>query len=241
MRPRASPPKAAWPRCRSRAVAERAGIAAGTVYRYFPSKTDLDRRTGRRRRRPRTRGYAPPQMRRPGRCRRWRPRSRPSPPARCDERRLAWAVIAEPVDAEIDAMRLDFRQSLAAELEARIRRAIDGNHLPDQDARIAAPAIVGALMEGLIGPLAPSHDETPLVARSSAGRDIVGTARARRGRCARPRPGGAMCAAGSRQINLIILHQCVQRWHFVERQCHQFHAAFAWIVCDVKAELGAHQ
>jgi hypothetical protein len=30
--------------------------------------------------------------------------------------------------------------------------------LPDQDARVAAPAIVGALMEGLIGPLAPSHD-----------------------------------------------------------------------------------
>ena len=28
-------------------VAERAGIAAGTVYRYFPAKTDLDRRPGR--------------------------------------------------------------------------------------------------------------------------------------------------------------------------------------------------
>jgi hypothetical protein len=55
-------------------------------------------------------------------------------------------------------LRLDFRQSLAAELEARIRTAIAGNHLPDQDARVAAPAIVGALMEGLIGPLAPSHD-----------------------------------------------------------------------------------
>ena len=60
-----------------------------------------------------------------------------------NERRLAWAVIGEPVDAQVDAMRLDFRQSLAAELEARIKSAIEGRHLPDLDARVAAPAIVG--------------------------------------------------------------------------------------------------
>jgi hypothetical protein len=53
-------------------------------------------------------------------------------------------------------MRLDIRQSLAAELEARIKTAIEGRHLPEQDAAVAAPAIVGALMEGLLGPLASS-------------------------------------------------------------------------------------
>ena len=53
-----------------------------------------------------------------------------------NERRLAWAVMGEPVDAEVDAMRLDFRQSLAAELEARINTAIAGRHLPEQDAAI---------------------------------------------------------------------------------------------------------
>ena len=79
-------------------------------------------------------------------------------------RKLAWAAIAEPVDAEIDTLRLDFRQSLAAELEARIRRAIAGGGLPDQDARVSAPAVIGALMEGLIGPLAPTYDE-PAAAR----------------------------------------------------------------------------
>lgn len=82
-------------------------------------------------------------------------------------RRLSWAVIAEPVDAEVDAMRLDFRQSLAAELETRIAAAIEGGHLPDQDTRICAPAIIGALMEGLLGPLAPMHDGDAAAAREA--------------------------------------------------------------------------
>src|SRR5674476_1121009 len=63
------------------------------------------------------------------------------------------------IDADVDAMRLDFRQSLAAELEGRIAIAIAGRYLPDQDARVAAPALVGALMEGLLGPLAPTYDD----------------------------------------------------------------------------------
>jgi AcrR family transcriptional regulator len=72
------------------------------------------------------------------------------------ERRLAWAVIAEPVDAEIDAVRVGLRDALCAEFAARIRAAIAGGHLPDLDAATAAPAILGALTQGLIGPLAPA-------------------------------------------------------------------------------------
>jgi hypothetical protein len=64
-------------------------------------------------------------------------------------------------------MRLDFRQSLAAELEARISIAIQLRHLPDQDARVAAPAIVGALMEGLLGPLAPAHNGDAAASREA--------------------------------------------------------------------------
>jgi AcrR family transcriptional regulator len=137
-------------------VAERAGIAAGTVYRYFPSKTDLIAElvatiAGRELSIMIAAGDAAP--------------GPLSALAACiatfatralNERRLTWAVMGEPVDGRVDAMRLDFRQSLAAELETRIRVAIEGRHLPEQDARAAAPAIVGALMEGLLGPLAPS-------------------------------------------------------------------------------------
>jgi hypothetical protein len=36
---------------------------------------------------------------------------------------------------------------------------MEGGHLPDQDVAIAAPALLGALVEGLIGPLAAPTDE----------------------------------------------------------------------------------
>src|SRR5207248_667411 len=76
-------------------------------------------------------------------------------------RRLAWAVIAEPVDSEVDAVRLTYRQALAAELEVRLRAAIAGGHLPEQDTALAASAVVGALLEGLLGPLAPEQSDDP--------------------------------------------------------------------------------
>jgi AcrR family transcriptional regulator len=71
-----------------------------------------------------------------------------------NDRRLTWAVLAEPVDADIDALRVEFRRAIAGELAWRINVAISGQHLSDLNARAAAPAIVGALLEGLIGPLA---------------------------------------------------------------------------------------
>jgi AcrR family transcriptional regulator len=82
-------------------------------------------------------------------------------------RRLAWAVIAEPVDGEVDAVRLIYRKALAAEFEKRVRAAIKGGHLPDQDAALAAPALVGALLEGLIGPLAPDQADDPAKTRAA--------------------------------------------------------------------------
>ncbi|MGA9321797.1 MAG: TetR/AcrR family transcriptional regulator, partial [Xanthobacteraceae bacterium] len=51
--------------------------------------------------------------------------------------------------------RLAFRRSLAAEFGARITAAIAEGRLPEQDAGMAAAALTGLLIEGLIGPLAP--------------------------------------------------------------------------------------
>ena len=137
------------------AVAARAGIAAGTVYRYFPSKTDLVAElvaavAGRE-----LNAMMQAAAAAPGPMSTLAAAIATFAARALNERRLAWAIIGEPVEPQVDAMRLDFRQSLAGELEARIRAAIAGGHLPEQDAGVAAPAIVGALMEGLLSPLAP--------------------------------------------------------------------------------------
>ncbi len=152
------------------AVATRAGIAAGTVYRYFPSKTDLIAELMAMVAGAELAATHAAADAAPGPLSALAAAIATFAARALGERRLAWAVIGEPVDAEVDAMRLDFRQSLGAEFELRIKAAIAGRHLPDQDAGVAAPAIVGALMEGLLGPLAPTPGD------NAAAREAVQTA-----------------------------------------------------------------
>jgi AcrR family transcriptional regulator len=139
-------------------VAERAGIAAGTVYRYFPSKTALVTAL--------VEAQSAAEIAALGRA----AGAAPGPlSALCAsiatfagralaQRRLAFALIAEPVEPEIEAARVSYRRALAGAFETRIRAALAGGHLPDQDAAAAAAALVGALIEGLIGPLAATPE-----------------------------------------------------------------------------------
>ncbi|HXW24925.1 MAG TPA: TetR family transcriptional regulator, partial [Xanthobacteraceae bacterium] len=152
------------------AVAARAGIAAGTVYRYFPSKTALvaavvaivsERELAAIRRA----GDAAP-----GPLSALAAAITTVAARALGRRRLAWAVIAEPVDPAIDAVRLVHRKALAAEIATRLAAAIRAGHLPEQDVRVAAPALVGALLEGLVGPLAPDASTN-----AGAARDAVQT------------------------------------------------------------------
>jgi len=142
-------------------VAERAGVAAGTVYRYFPSKVEL------------IGALVESVAKRELDAVRRAADAAPGPLSAIaaaiasfggralNQRRLAWAVIAEPVDADTDPARQEFRQALAAEMEGRIRAAIEGGQLPEQDASLAAAALIGAVLEGLLGPLAPDGIEAP--------------------------------------------------------------------------------
>jgi hypothetical protein len=84
------------------------------------------------------------------------------------DRRLAFALIAEPIEPELDAVRVSYRRALTSEFETRIRAAIAAGHLPAQDAAVTAPALIGALTEGLIGPLAPAADTDKSTARVQA-------------------------------------------------------------------------
>jgi AcrR family transcriptional regulator len=136
-------------------VAARAGIAAGTVYRYFPSKTAL------------VAAVMAAVSERELTAMRKAADAAPGPLSALaaavttfagralQRRRLAWATIAEPVDPEVDAMRLAYRQALVAELATRLAACIRAGHLAEQDVRLSAAAVVGALIEGLLGPLVP--------------------------------------------------------------------------------------
>ena len=136
-------------------VAERAGIAAGTVYRYFPTKADLveallktiaEQEIAVIRN---AAGAAPGPlsalaaaivaflvrtMQQPG---------------------LLAAVLTVPAERELDGLRLVWRRALVAEFEAAIRAAIAAGRLPEQEAKLAAAAVFGVLAECAAGPLAP--------------------------------------------------------------------------------------
>jgi AcrR family transcriptional regulator len=136
-------------------VARRAGIAACTVYRYFPGKTDLvaallGEISGHEIAALRTAAAVAP-----GPLSALSAAIMTFATRALRQRRLTYAAIAEPVDAELDALRVSFRKALAAELTLRIAAAAAGGHLPEQDPALAGAGMVGLLIEALIGPLAP--------------------------------------------------------------------------------------
>ena len=131
-------------------VAARAGIAAGTVYRYFPAKTDLVAAL--------VAAFSARELAALERA----AKAAPGPLSAL----AAFALIAEPVEPEVDAARAVYRQALVNEIKRLIHTAQAGGRLPEQDAALAAAALVGALIEGLIGSLAPPVADDPAKARA---------------------------------------------------------------------------
>jgi AcrR family transcriptional regulator len=146
------------------AIAARAGVAAGTLYRHFASKEEMFVEVFRTvcQREERAMRAAGGEM---------------PPDASAAERletvlgtfaqralrnpRLAWALIAEPVDPRVDAERLAYRGRYAALIAEQLGAGIAAGELPAQNVDLTAAALVGGCGEALVGPLSPLARTAP--------------------------------------------------------------------------------
>ena len=137
------------------AVAAAAGVAVGTIYRYFSSRAELcaaivsttsqreidvlsgiavAEGTPSQKVRDAVRTFAARAMR---------------------GRRLAYGLIFEPIDPEVESTRLKYRRALARVFETIIREGIAAGEFRDVDVEVAGAHLVGGFMEALVGSLAP--------------------------------------------------------------------------------------
>ncbi|MFC5012143.1 TetR/AcrR family transcriptional regulator [Nocardioides plantarum] len=139
--------------CSIALVAAGAGVATGTVYRHFPDKgalfAEVFRGATQREVDAVAAAVAGPGSvaERVGRAvETFARRALASP-------RLAYALIAEPVDPQVEVERLTYRRAYRDIFAALIDDAVVGGHLPVQDAQVSAAAVVGAMAEALVSPL----------------------------------------------------------------------------------------
>jgi hypothetical protein len=67
----------------------------------------------------------------------------------------AYALIAEPVDPAVETERLLFRRGYQEVLASVLREGVASGELRPHDSETVAAALVGAIGESLVGPLAP--------------------------------------------------------------------------------------
>jgi AcrR family transcriptional regulator len=152
------------------AVALRAGIATGSVYRHFPSKSELFAEVFRRASQRELDVVREVAEGEPGRPARERIAAGLEAFARraLAEPVRAYALIAEPVDPAIEAERLAFRRGYRDVLVEVLEQGIDCGELEPHDTRTVAAALVGAFGEALVGPLSP-------VTANGAGEPLIAT------------------------------------------------------------------
>jgi AcrR family transcriptional regulator len=141
------------------AVAARAGVATGTVYRHFPSKAELFSEVFRRATQrevdvvAEVAGGEGPVVERIARAIEAFSRRALAGPV------LAYALIAEPVDPAVEAERLHYRHAYRDVFAAALSDGVESGELRPHDCGVVAAALVGALAEALVGPLSPAAED----------------------------------------------------------------------------------
>ena len=144
--------------CSIAAVSAAAGVSAGTVYNHFSGKSELVAEVFRsvvtrevQAVQQAVRGCHGATERTIALIETFAGRALKSP-------RLAYALLAEPVDPAVDALRLEFRIAFRDIAAGSIADGIADGEIPPQDAGVVAAALVGAIGEALVGPLAGVPD-----------------------------------------------------------------------------------
>lgn len=146
-------------------VATRAGVATGSVYRHFPSKADLFAEVFRR--------AAEPELdivQRVAADTELGAGERIAAAAEAFARRalaapvLAYAQLAEPVGTAVESERLRLRSGYRDAFALVLREGIESGELAPHDTDTYASAMVGALGEALVGPLAERRSGEALIA-----------------------------------------------------------------------------
>lgn len=137
------------------ALAEDVGIATGSLYRHFRSKGELaaevfaaasQREVDALAMALRGSGSAAERLRtglEQFAARAWH------------SRRLAFALIAEPVDPEVDEQRLLYREAYAELFIELLEEGVRAGEFRVEQIGLVAACLVGAIAESLIGPLSP--------------------------------------------------------------------------------------
>ncbi|WP_278314690.1 TetR/AcrR family transcriptional regulator [Lolliginicoccus levis] len=157
--------------CSMARVAERAGVATGTIYRFFPSKGELFAEVFRiavarevaavTEAGNRALAGCSPHEAALAAVRTFCHRALKSP-------RLAYALLAEPVDPLVDAERLVFRAAFTDLFATVVDAGIGRGEFPPQDSRISGAAIVGAINDVLLAPLVQHADPAATIAELEA-------------------------------------------------------------------------
>jgi AcrR family transcriptional regulator len=149
-----------WTSASVGAIARRAGVAAGTLYRHFDSKAALFVEVFRAVSQREMAAMRTAETGTTSFADRFDAIVRTYADRALRNRRLAWALVYEPLDAAVDRERLTYRRAHCEGMAALIRHGIASGTIPQQDADLAAAAVVGVIAESLVGPLSPVARET---------------------------------------------------------------------------------
>lgn len=140
-------------------VAEHAGVATGTLYRHFPNKTALsvevysrvcqhEIRVLKDNLEPEQAGSQRVADRIGFAVTTWCQRAHAA-------QTLARALLHEPVEPEVEAVRIRSRADYAQLFAVTLTEGIASGELPDQDVDVVSACLVGALSESVLGPAGP--------------------------------------------------------------------------------------